>query len=96
MAEGESTIADQLLDQQPPILEISTHARTAKWNRLGVQLELDNVALAECGDCTKMYQLWLMEKAENATRRKLISALKAIRENNVAYNYEQHLKTIST
>ena len=94
MAERVSTITDQLLDRQPPILEITTHARTARWNRLGVQLKLNDVDLAECGDCTKMYQLWIREKAENATRRELISALRAIGENNVAYNYEQHLKTV--
>ena len=95
MAEGESTIPNQLLDQQPPILEITTHAETAKWNRLGVKLELSDVALAGCHDCTEMYQLWIMDKAQNATRRKLISALRAIGQNNAAYNYEQHLKTVS-
>ena len=94
MAEGASTIPDQVLDQIPPNIEINTHARTAEWNLLGVQLELRDVALAECHDCTTMYQLWIMEKAENATRRKLISALKAIRQNNVSYNYEQYLKTL--
>ena len=82
------------MDQKPPIIEITTHARTAEWNLLGVQLELSDVALAECHDCTTMYQLWIMEKAENATRRKLISALKAIRQNKVSYNYEQYLKTL--
>ena len=95
MAEGGSTIPDGLLNLQPPILEIATHARTAKWNRLGVQLELNDMALAESRDCTEMYQLWIMEKAENATRRKLISALRAIGQTNVAYKYEQHLKTSS-
>ena len=94
MAKRVSTIPDQLLDQQPPIKEITKHARTAEWNRLGVQLDLSDVDLAGCHDCTKMYQLWIMEKAENATRRELISALRAIGENNVAYNYEQHLKTV--
>ena len=29
---------DQLLDQQPIIQEITTHARTEKWNELGIQL----------------------------------------------------------
>ena len=94
MAKRVSTIPDQLLDQQPPILEITTHAATAKWNLLGVQLKLNNVALGGCHDCTKTYQLWIQEKAENATRRELISALRAIGENNIAYNYEQHLKTV--
>ena len=83
------------MDQQPPILEIDTHARTAEWNRLGVQLELNDVDLAGCRNCTEMYQLWIMEKAENATRRKLISALRSIKQNNVAYIYEQHLKTVA-
>ena len=81
------------MDQQPHILEIATHARTSEWNRLGVQLELNDVDLAECSDCTKMYQFWIQKKAENATRKKLISALRTIEENNVAYKYEQHLKT---
>ena len=30
-----STLPDQLLDQQPPILEIVTHARTRKWIEIG-------------------------------------------------------------
>ena len=95
MAEGGSAIPDKLLDLQPPILELTTHAETAEWNRLGVQLKLNDVALAGCHNYTELYQLWIMEKAENATRRKLISALRAIQQNNVAYNYEQYLKTLS-
>ena len=88
-----STLPDQLLDQQPPILEITTHARTAEWNLLGVQLGLDDVDLARCHDCTRMYQLWIQEKADNATRRNLISALRAIRQNDVAQKYEDHLNS---
>ena len=95
MAVGVYAIPDEVLDLQPPILEITTHAKTAKWNLLGVQLQLNNVDLAGCHDCIEMYQLWIMEKAETATRRKLISALREIRQNNVAYNYEQYLKTVS-
>ena len=83
------------MNQQPPILEITTHAKTAEWKRLGVQLELDNTNLDGCHDCTDMYLLWIIEKAEKATRRKLISALRAIQQNNIAYNYEHHLKTVS-
>ena len=86
---------DLLLDVQPPIMEIATHARTAEWHHLGTQLELNDVDLAECHNCTKMYQLWIMEKAENATRRQLISALRAIRQNNVADIYEDFLKRVS-
>ena len=89
-----STLPDHLLDQQPSILEIITHARTAEWNQLGVKLGLDDVDLAGCHDCTRMYQLWIQEKAENATRRNLITALKAIRQNDVARKYEDHLKTM--
>ena len=85
-------LPDQLVDQQPPILEITTYARTTEWCKLGIQLQLSDVALAECHDCIEMYQLWIMEKAENATRRQLISALRAIRQNNVAHKYEDYLK----
>ena len=83
------------MDQQPPIKEIITHARTAEWNQLGVQLELTDVDLGGCHDCTMMYQLWIQEKAENATRRNLITALRTIKQNNVAKKYEDHLKTVS-
>ena len=83
------------MDQQPPIQEITTHARSAEWNQLGVQLGLDGVGLAGCRDYTSMYQLWIQEKADNATRRNLISALRAIRQNDVAKRYEDYLKTVS-
>ena len=89
-----SALPDELLDQQPPIKEISTHATTAEWNLLGVQLELSDVNLAGCNDCTMMYQLWIQEKAENATRRNLLTGLRAIKQNDVARKYEDHLKTM--
>ena len=82
------------MDQQPSILEITNHARTANWNQLGVQLELYNVDLAGCHDCTSMYQLWIMEKAENATRRNLLNALRAIRQNDTAQRYQHYLETL--
>ena len=85
---------DQLLDQQPPIQEITTHARTEKWNELGTQLQLDSVNLAECHSLTSMYQLWIQEKADKATRRSLLDALRAIKQNNVARIYEDYLMTI--
>ena len=83
-----STLPDQLLDQQPSILELTTYARTAEWNQLGVQLQLDSVDLAGCHDCTSMYQLWIMQKAREATRRSLLVALRAIRQNDVGRTYE--------
>ena len=85
---------DQLLDQQPPIQEITTHARTEKWNELGTQLQLDSVNLAECHSLTSMYQLWIQEKADKATRRSLLDGLRAIKQNNVARIYENYLETI--
>ena len=84
---------DQLLDQQPPIQEITTHARTEKWNELGTQLQLDSVNLAECHSLTSMYQLWIQEKADEATRRNLLDALRAIKQNNASRIYEKYLKT---
>ena len=86
------TLPDDFLDQQPKIKEIVTHAETAEWNKLGVTLELDNVKLAGCHDCTRMYQLWIQEKGHDATRRNLLVALKDIREKNVADNYEKYLE----
>ena len=80
------------MDQQPGLKELTTHARTAKWNQLGVQLELDSVDLDGCTDMTSMYRLWIKEKAEMATRRNLLTALRSIRENNVAWKYENYLK----
>ena len=83
---------NQYLDQQPTIKELVLYARTAKWNDLGVILELDSVNLAECNSYTKMYQLWIQEKADKVTRRSLLDALRAIKQNNVANSYEDHIK----
>ena len=85
---------NELLDKQPTIQEITTHARTEKWNELGTQLQLDSVNLAECHSLTSMYQLWIQEKADKATRRSLLDALRAIKQNNVARIYETYLMTM--
>ena len=82
-----------LLDQQPDLQEITTHARTAQWRLLGVQLKLGSVDQDGCTEVTSMYQLWIQEKAEMATRRNLLTALRSIRENNVARQYENYLRT---
>ena len=92
---GTSTSLDELLAQQPPILEIATHARTAEWNHLGVILELDDVGLAGCHNYIRMYQLWIQEKAEEATRSNLLDALRATGQNNVAYLYEEYVKSLT-
>ena len=89
-----STLSDQLLDQQPTLLELATYAKTTKWNQLEVKLELSSVDLAGCHDCTSMYQLWIMKKGREATRRSLLDALRAIRQNNIADAYEDYLKTM--
>ena len=87
------TSLEMLLDQQPDLLELTTHARTAQWYLLGMQLELDNEDLGGCTDVTSMYQLWIQQKAEMATRRNLLAALLSIRENNVALRYINYLRT---
>ena len=88
------TLPDHLLDQQPTFEELASHAITTKWNQLGLNLGLNSVALAGCHDHTSMYQLWIMEKGRGATRRSLIDALRATRLNNVAWIYEDYLKTL--
>ena len=88
-----STSLEILLDQQPDLKELTTHARTAQWYQLGVQLELDSVDLDGCANMTRMYQLWIQQKAEMATRRNLLTALRSIRENNIAWMYENYLRT---
>ena len=85
---------DQLLDQQPPILELAIHARTFEYNQLGVTLQLDSVNLAKCHDYISMYQLWIEEKAQNATRRSLLDALTTIGLNDAASKYKDYLKTM--
>ena len=88
-----STSLKILLDQQPDLKKLTTHAKTANWNQLGVELELDSEDLAGCTDLTRMYQLWIKEKANMATRRNLLTALRSIKENNVAWKYESYLRT---
>ena len=97
MAEGNasSTSLEQLLDEQPRLIELTKYAKTAEWFSLGIQLELDNTKLKGCnGDLSRVYDLWIQEKAENATRRNLLVALKAIEQNDVAHRYEEYLKTL--
>ena len=82
-----------LLDQQPHLRELTTHARTAEWYQLGVELELDSVNLDRCTSLTSMYRLWIEEKAEMAIRKNLLIALRSIKQNNVARLYEDYLRT---
>ena len=82
------------MDQQPILKELISHARTVEWYQLGVKLGLDSVDLAGCHDCISIYQLWIMEKAREATRRNLLDDLRTIRQNNLAMIYEDYLKTL--
>ena len=91
--EGVSKSLQIILDQQPDLKELTTHAKTAQWYLLGVQLQLDSVDLAECTDLTSVYQLWIQEKANMATWGNLLTALRSIRQNNVAQTYENYLRT---
>ena len=101
MAEGNpsSLTLDKLLDQKPPLPEVCEYARTSRWYKLGIQLELDEVELKEIRNDTGsykrtlMYQLWFRTQP-NATRRQLLTALrtKDVGENTVAEDYEQILK----
>ena len=81
-----------ILNQQPSLRELITHARTAEWFMLGILLELDSVDLAECTDLTRMYQLWIQQKAEMATRSNLLTALRSLGQNTVARVYENYLR----
>ena len=81
-----------LLDQQPDLKEITKFARTAQWYHLGIQLELDSVDLDGCHNLERMYNLWIQQKAEKATRRNLLTALRDIGQNNVAKQYKDYLK----
>ena len=89
-----STSLKMLLDQQPDRKELNKHARTSKWRQLGEELELDSVDLDGCTDLTSMYQLWIEEKAEMATRKNLLTALRSIKQNDVARKYENYLRTL--
>ena len=92
----EDTLSNQILDARPKIYELNTHARTAEWNKLGIQLKLDDVRLAGAKDSATVYQVWLQEKGRHATRRNLLAALRAIKLNAVADDYVAHLQTIKT
>ena len=91
---AENTLSDEILDDKPTPDELTTHARTADWNELGIKLGLDSVNLGGCRGYAKMYQSWLQEKGDGATRRVLIIALRAKLLNSVADDYVKYLKTL--
>ena len=92
---------DYLLDQAPPLLEVCNHAKIAEWYDLGIQLQLDSVDLdnirsdpAITNKLSSMYSLWLNKKADIASRKQLLTALRSehVGQNRIANDYEQHLK----
>ena len=91
---AENTLSDEILDDKPTPDELTTHARTADWNELGIKLGLDSVNLGGCHGYADMYQSWLKEKGDGATRRVLINALRDKLLNNVADDYVKYLKKL--
>ena len=76
----------------PELYELNKYVRIANWDDLGIELKLDNVRLAGCKNHTDVYKLWLNEKSMQATRRNLIDALRAIKQNRVVDEYITYLK----
>ena len=91
---AKNTLSDEILDDKPTIDELTTHARTADWNELGIKLGLDSVNLGGCHGYADMYQLWLQQKGDGATRIVLIKALKEKLLTNVADDYVKYLKKL--
>ena len=54
---SEHSLPDQILDAIPNIYELSIYVRTAEFNNLGIQLQLDATSLAGCNNYAAMYQL---------------------------------------
>ena len=60
--------------------------------QVGCETRIVSCALDGCRECT-CYVSVMGAKAQNATRKDLLVALRAIKQNNVARKYEQYLKT---
>ena len=88
---AEKSIPDNIMDGIPDTKELIANARTARWYELGIMLGLDAVRRDQCNDYDKMYQLWLDDKGDSATRRALIKALRDIRQAKVADDYVKYL-----
>ena len=63
-------------------------------SQLGHTIKLDSVNLEGCNDYTSMYQLWIMEKGREATRRNLLKALHATKHQNILDRYEDYLRKL--
>ena len=104
MAEGGGTPAstppDYILDEVPPLDEIVEHAITDCCIELGTMLQLDIEDLSNVKTesslsrkISAVYQMWLDKKGNDATRRRLLVALrtKHVGQNRVADSYEEEL-----
>ena len=59
------TLFDQILHQQPPILELVKHANTDDWFNLGIHLQLNEVKLNKCmGDLSRVYSFGFSRKGK--------------------------------
>ena len=96
MAEGGSSIPDYILDEVPPLHEIVEYARTDCSIELGTMLELDSEDLSNTktessvsAKLSAVYQKWLDKKGKDATRRRLLAALRTehVSQNRVADSY---------
>ena len=92
---------DYLLDQAPLLLEVCNHAKITDWHTLGIQLQLDSVDLDNIrsdptmtNKLSSMYNLWLNKKADIASRKQLLTALRSelVGQNRIANDYEQFLR----
>ena len=92
---GESTLPDSIMNGNPTLDELITHAETRQWKTLGAKLGLEGAKLGDYRSCVEMYDIWINKKMENETTRKdLIVALRAILDHKVADEYVKHLKTL--
>ena len=93
---AEESIPKDIMNGSPDIFELTNYVKTASWNKLGIQLKIDQVILAGCNDDASMYQKWLATKPSHETTRKnLIAALRAIKEIKVVENYIKYLTKVS-
>lgn len=103
MAEGSTpaSLPDSILDEVPPLHEVVEYARTNRSHELGEMLELDiedlsNVRtdLSVSKKMSAVSNMWLDEKGKDATRKRLLDALrtKHVGKRSIAEKYEEKLK----
>ena len=92
---AEDSIPAYIMDGNPEIFELTNHVEIGNWNRLGIQLQIEEKSLEKCHTCEEMYQKWISTKTKRErTRRILIAALKVMNENRLAEAYMEYLTTL--